>query len=70
MLTTDENGMPKAQMPQRWDSADWAQLANDYDGYMVPMEEGDWVKAEDMQELVNQFNLLAQMVSIMVPKGR
>jgi len=25
---------------------------------------------KDMQELVNQFNLLAQMVSIMVPKGR
>lgn len=64
MLTTDENGTPKAQMPQRWD------LAGDYDAYMVPMGEGDWVKAEDMQELVNQFNLLAQMVSIMAPKGR
>jgi len=64
MLTTDENGVPKAEMPQRWD------LAGDYDVHMVPMEEGDWVKAEDMQELVNQFNLLAQMVSIMVPKGR
>jgi hypothetical protein len=64
MLTTDENGMPKAQMPQRWD------LAIDCDGDMVPMEEGDWVKAEDMQELINQFNLLAQLASIMVPKGR
>ena len=64
MLTTDENGMPKAMMPQRWD------LAGDYDVHMVPMADGDWVKAEDVQELVAQFNLLAQVASIMVPKGR
>jgi hypothetical protein len=64
MLTTDENGMPKAMMPQRWD------LAGDYDVHMVPMADGDWVKAEDVQELVAQFNLLAQVASIMVPNGR
>jgi len=64
MLTTDENGVPKAEMPQRWD------LVGEYDMNLSPVADGDWVKAEDVQELVAQFNLLAQVASIMVPKGR
>jgi len=63
MLTTDENGVPKAEMPQRWDQ----KHAN---GMLAPVPDGFWVRAKDMEELVAQFNLLAQMVSIMVPKGR
>jgi hypothetical protein len=64
MIKMDKNGVPVAEMPQRWD------LAIDCDGDMVPMEEGDWVKAEDMQTLVALFNTLAQMASVMMPKGR
>ena len=72
MLTTDENGMPKAEMPQRWDlvAQDDASTWRMGERMMAPVADGDWVKAEDVQELVAQFNLLAQVASIMVPNGR
>ena len=69
MLTTDENGMPKAQMPQRWELEYRIRAIGE--GYgMRPTEDGAWVKAKDMQELVNQYNLLVQLAIIMAPKGR
>jgi|APGre2960657373_1045057.scaffolds.fasta_scaffold24443_6 hypothetical protein len=69
MLTTDENGVPKAEMPQRW-AMEHPPLAIG-EGYgMHPTQDGAWVMAKDVQELVAQFNLLAQVASIMVPKGR
>ena len=70
MLTTDENGVPKAEMPQRWGMPYDDGYVDDAGRLMAPVADGDWVKAEDVQELVAQFNLLAQVASIMVPKGR
>jgi hypothetical protein len=69
MLTTDENGVPRAKMPQRWELEHRIRAIGE--GYgMRPTEDGAWVKAKDMQELVNQFNLMAQLANIMLPKGR
>ncbi len=68
MLTTDENGVPRAKMPQRWE-LEHPPIAIG-EGYgMHPMQDGAWVMAKDMQELVNQFNLMAQLANIMLPKG-
>jgi len=47
------------QMPQRWD------LAGDYDGYMVPMEEGDYVMVEDVNPLVDEINRLRARVQVL-----
>ena len=55
------NGVPVAEMPQRYEFV--------LDG-MMPTEDGEWVRAEDVQALVNQFNLLAQLANAMIPKSR
>ena len=52
------------QMPQRWD------LACDYDGYIgllveVPVEEGDYVKVEDVNPLVDEINRLRARVEVL-----
>lgn len=44
--------MSDAKMPQRWD------LVEEYDSYMSPIEEGDWVKAEDVKPLVAEITRL------------
>jgi len=44
--------MSDIKMPQRWD------FAGDYDDYLVPFEEGDWVKAEDVEPLVAEITRL------------
>jgi hypothetical protein len=54
-MITKETGMTDAttvQMPQRWD------FAGDYDDYLVPLEEGDYVKVEDVSPLVAEINRL------------
>ncbi len=45
------------QMPERWD------LVGEYDGYMSPIEEGDYVKVEDVEPLVAEINRLRAQVA-------
>ena len=47
------------QMPQRWD------FAGDYDDYLVPLEEGDYVKVEDVSPLVDEINRLRARVQVL-----
>jgi hypothetical protein len=47
------------QMPQRWD------FAGDYDDYLVPLEEGDYVKVEDVNPLVDEINRLRARVQVL-----
>ena len=61
MIKLNDNGVPVAEMPQRWE-IDWVMRRGE------PMEDGDWVRAEDVQALVHQFNLLAQLANAMIPK--
>jgi hypothetical protein len=66
-MITKETAMTDAtpvQMPQRWD------LACDYDGYIgllveVPVEEGDYVKVEDVNPLVDEINRLRAHVQVL-----
>ena len=44
--------MSETKMPERWD------LVGEYDSYMSPIEEGDWVKAEDVEPLVAEITRL------------
>jgi hypothetical protein len=60
--STEETGMTDAttvQMPQRWD------FAGDYDDYLVPLEEGDYVKVEDVSPLVDEINRLRARVEVL-----
>ena len=41
--------MSNAKLPQRWD------LVGEYDSYMSPIEEGDYVKVEDVEPLVAEI---------------
>jgi hypothetical protein len=47
------------QMPQRWD------FAGDYDDYLVPLEEGDYVKVEDVNPLVDEIERLRARVEVL-----
>jgi len=47
------------QMPQRWD------FAGDYDDYLVPLEEGDYVKVEDVNPLVAEIERLRARVEVL-----
>jgi hypothetical protein len=65
-MITKEIAMTEAtttpvQMPERWD------LVGDYDGYMVPMEEGDYVKVKDVEPLVAEINRI-RAAAVMVHK--
>ena len=51
-----ENMADEVKMPQRWD------LVGEYDSYMTPIEEGDWVKAEDVESLVDEIARLRTRV--------
>jgi hypothetical protein len=51
--------MSDIKMPQRWD------FAGDYDDYLVPFEEGDWVKAEDVEPLVAEITRLRDRVEVL-----
>lgn len=44
--------MSDAKLPQRWD------LVGEYDSYMSPIEEGDYVKVEDVEPLVAEITRL------------
>jgi hypothetical protein len=61
-MITKETAMTEAttvQMPQRWD------FAGDYDDYLVPLEEGDYVKVEDVSPLVDEINRLRARVQVL-----
>jgi hypothetical protein len=61
-MITKELAMTDAttvQMPQRWD------FAGDYDDYLVPLEEGDYVKVEDVSPLVDEINRLRARVQVL-----
>jgi hypothetical protein len=51
--------MSKDMMPQRWD------LVGEYDSYMSTIEEGDWVKAEDVEPLVAEITRLRDRVEVL-----
>ena len=51
--------MSAAKMPQRWD------LVGEYDGYMSPIEEGDYVKVEDVQPLLAELERLRARVEVL-----
>lgn len=48
--------MSEIKMPQRWD------FAGDYTDYLVPLEEGDYVKVEDVKPLVDEITRLRARV--------
>ena len=51
--------MSDAKLPQRWD------LVGEYDSYMSQIEEGDYVKFEDVEPLVAEITRLRARVEVL-----
>jgi hypothetical protein len=49
--------MSEDMMPERWD------LVGEYDLAMAPVEDGDWIKAEDVEPLVAEITRLRARVA-------
>jgi hypothetical protein len=51
--------MSDAKLPQRYD------LVGEYDSYMSPIEEGDYVRVEDVQPLLAEIERLRARVKVL-----
>lgn len=51
--------MSEDMMPERWD------LVGEYDLAMAPVEDGDWIKAEDVEPLVAEITRLRARVEVL-----
>ena len=50
--------MSEAKMPERWD------LVGEYDLHMAPVEDGDWIKVEDVKPLLAEITRLREQLHL------